>query len=131
MSEPLIVLRNVTKTYRTADGGFNRPRRRNLAIDARQFVAVVGASGSGKSTSCTLLAGIDRPTCGEVQGRGHRAAALSERALTAWRGRAVGIVFQFFQLLPTAHRARERHAADGFLRCLAAARAPRPVRSVS
>jgi putative ABC transport system ATP-binding protein len=101
MNEPLIVLRDVTKTYRTAAGGFTALADVSLSIDPHEFVVVVGQSGSGKSTLLGLLAGIDRPTRGEVEVCGTALQALSERALTAWRGRAVGIVFQFFQLLPT------------------------------
>src|SRR5262245_44103517 len=101
MSDPLITLRDVTKTYRTPAGDFTALADLCLAIDAREFIVVVGASGSGKSTLLHLLAGIDRPTRGEVEVGGTPLHALSERDLTAWRGRAVGIVFQFFQLLPT------------------------------
>jgi len=101
MNEPLIVLREVTKTFRTAAGGFTALADLNLRIGAREFVVVVGASGSGKSTLLHLLAGIDRPTRGEVQVCGTALHELPEHAVTAWRGRAVGIVFQFFQLLPT------------------------------
>jgi putative ABC transport system ATP-binding protein len=101
MSEPLIVLRDVTKVYRTAAGCFTALADVNLCIDAREFVVVVGQSGSGKSTLLGLLAGIDRQTRGEIEVCGTALDRLPERALSAWRGRAVGIVFQFFQLLPT------------------------------
>ena len=84
-----------------AAGDFTALADVNLTIDRGEFVAVVGQSGSGKSTLLGLLAGIDRPTRGEVLVGGTAVHALSERAMSAWRGRAVGIVFQFFQLLPT------------------------------
>ena len=101
MHQPLISLRDVTKTYPSAAGDFTALADVNLEIAAREFVVVVGQSGSGKSTLLGLLAGIDRPTRGEVVVGGTAVHALSERAMSAWRGRAVGIVFQFFQLLPT------------------------------
>jgi putative ABC transport system ATP-binding protein len=98
---PVIALRDVTKTYPSPAGAFTALAAVTLTIDRGEFVVVVGASGSGKSTLLGLLAGIDRPTRGAVIVGGTAVHALSERAITAWRGRAVGIVFQFFQLLPT------------------------------
>jgi putative ABC transport system ATP-binding protein len=100
MDKPLIVLRDVTKIYPSAAGGFTALADVSLEIAAREFVVVVGQSGSGKSTLLGLLAGIDRPTRGEVTVGGTAVHTLGERELSAWRGRAVGIVFQFFQLLP-------------------------------
>jgi putative ABC transport system ATP-binding protein len=73
----------------------------SLTIDRGEFAVVVGQSGSGKSTLLGLLSGIDRPTRGEVFVGDTAVHALSERAMSSWRGKAVGIVFQFFQLLPT------------------------------
>ncbi|MBT9500853.1 MAG: ABC transporter ATP-binding protein [Burkholderiaceae bacterium] len=73
----------------------------SFEIARGEFVAIVGQSGSGKSTLLNLLAGIDRPASGEVIVAGQALHSLSERALSAWRGRGIGIVFQFFQLLPT------------------------------
>ena len=101
MSNPLIVLRDVSKTFPGATGPFNALTGVNLAFDEGEFVVVVGQSGSGKSTLLALLAGIDRPTHGEVIVGGTAVHALSERQMSSWRGKAVGIVFQFFQLLPT------------------------------
>src|SRR5262249_25926417 len=66
-----------------------------------ELVAIVGRSGSGKTTLLNLLAGIDRPTSGTVRAAGADLGSLSESGLAAWRGRNVGLVFQFFQLLPT------------------------------
>jgi len=100
-ASPAIVLRDVAKTYPSAAGGFTALAGLTLSVDQGAFVAVVGPSGSGKSTLLGLLAGIDRPTRGEVLVGGTAIHALSERALSRWRGRSVGIVFQFFQLLPT------------------------------
>ncbi len=73
----------------------------NLEIFAGEFVAIVGPSGNGKSTLLNLLTGIDHPTQGEVVVNGRNLQRLSGAKLTAWRGENVGIVFQFFQLLPT------------------------------
>jgi len=101
MTNPVIVLRDVTKTYPSAAGPFSALADVSLSIGQGEFVVVVGQSGSGKSTLLGLLAGIDRPTTGQIEVGGTRVDLLSERAMSAWRGRAVGIVFQFFQLLPT------------------------------
>jgi putative ABC transport system ATP-binding protein len=100
-AQPLIALSDVTKTYATAAGAFTALADITLSVARGEFVVVVGQSGSGKSTLLGLMAGIDRPTRGAVRVGDTPVHALSERAMSAWRGRAVGIVFQFFQLLPT------------------------------
>jgi putative ABC transport system ATP-binding protein len=97
----MISLRNVSRTFETPAGRFTALSGVTLDINAGEFVTVVGQSGSGKSTLLGLLAGIDRPTAGEVRVATTDVHTLSERSMSAWRGRAVGIVFQFFQLLPT------------------------------
>jgi putative ABC transport system ATP-binding protein len=97
----MIELRNVTKRYPGEGGGFSALHDLDLRVAAGEFVAVVGRSGSGKSTLLNLVAGIDRPTSGEVVVAGAPVGDLDEGALAAWRGRNVGVVFQFFQLLPT------------------------------
>jgi putative ABC transport system ATP-binding protein len=101
MPNPLIVLRDVSKSFPSAAGPFTALADVNISIDEGEFVAVVGQSGSGKSTLLALLAGIDRPTSGEVFIGTTAVHSLTERAMSPWRGRTVGIVFQFFQLLPT------------------------------
>jgi putative ABC transport system ATP-binding protein len=73
----------------------------DLVLRAGEFIAVVGKSGSGKSTLLNLVAGLDRPSEGTVTVGGTAVHALTEDALAAWRGASVGVVFQFFQLLPT------------------------------
>ena len=98
---PVIDLEDVTKAYATLAGPFVALDRVSLTVSRGQFLAVVGKSGSGKSTLINMIAGIDRPTSGEVRVAGTRLNALGESKLAAWRGRNVGIVFQFFQLLPT------------------------------
>jgi len=99
--EPVIDVRAVTKTYPGPAGDLPALRDVDLQVAAGQFLAVVGRSGSGKTTLLNLLAGIDRPTAGAVRIAGTDVHTLREARLAAWRGRTVGLVFQFFQLLPT------------------------------
>jgi ABC-type lipoprotein export system ATPase subunit len=100
-NEPLITLRQVHKVYQTAAGGYTALRNIDLAIDQGEFVGVIGRSGSGKSTLINMITGIDRPTSGEVLVGDTPVHTLSENQTARWRGRNLGIVFQFFQLLPT------------------------------
>ena len=95
-----IHLSNVSRAYRTAAGPFLAADDVDLQITAGQFVAIAGKSGSGKSTLLNLIAGIDRPTAGAATIGGIDLAPLSEDQLAAWRGRNVGVVFQFHQLMP-------------------------------
>jgi putative ABC transport system ATP-binding protein len=97
----LITLADVSKTYQSGAGEFTALTDINLDVARGAFLVIVGQSGSGKSTMLSLLAGIDRPSTGTVVVDGVPVHALSERQLSAWRGTAVGVVFQFFQLLPT------------------------------
>ncbi len=98
---PMIELRNVVKQYETAAGAYTALKGIDLAIERGEFVAVVGKSGSGKSTLINMITGIDRPTAGMVQVAGTDLVRLDEGRLAEWRGRNLGIIFQFFQLLPT------------------------------
>jgi putative ABC transport system ATP-binding protein len=98
---PVIDMRDVTKTYKTASGSFTSLRNISLRVQAGDFLAVVGRSGSGKSTLLNMITGIDRPTSGEVHVAGAAVHRLGQQALASWRGLNVGVVFQFFQLLPT------------------------------
>ena len=97
----LIDLRNVFKNYETGAGDVTVLKEINLKVREGEFVSVVGPSGSGKSTMLNMVTGIDRPTSGDVFVGGEAVHDLSENQLARWRGRNVGVVFQFFQLLPT------------------------------
>jgi ABC-type lipoprotein export system ATPase subunit len=99
--EYLIEARNVLKTFKTAAGSFVALKGVNLRVNQGEFVAVIGKSGSGKTTLLNMLTGIDRPTAGEVYVGGTAVHRMSESQLAKWRGKHLGIVFQFFQLLPT------------------------------
>ena len=100
-SNPLIELRHVSKTFHSPSGYFNALSDVSLSINHGEFLAIVGKSGSGKSTLINLLTGIDRPSLGEIQARENILHAMSEEQLAVWRGVNVGVIFQFFQLLPT------------------------------
>jgi len=93
----MIRLQNVSKSY----GAFTALRDVDLDVSPGEFVAIVGKSGSGKSTLLNVIGGIDTPTGGAVSVAGAAIQTLGESKLAAWRGRTVGFVFQFFQLLPT------------------------------
>jgi ABC-type lipoprotein export system ATPase subunit len=97
----LIELRNVTKSYKTAAGDFPALKGIDLDMKAGEFVSVIGKSGSGKSTLLNMITGIDHPSTGEVIVNNTAVHTLSENQMALWRGRNLGIVFQFFQLLPT------------------------------
>jgi putative ABC transport system ATP-binding protein len=98
---PLITLRKVGKSYVTPAGLYPALRDIDLEISAGEFIALVGKSGSGKSTLLNLIGGIDRPSQGEVIVAGARVHEVPEKSLARWRGKTIGVVFQFFQLLPT------------------------------
>ncbi len=100
-NKPLIELHNVSKSYPVASGTFKALRDVSIKIDSRKLVAITGKSGSGKSTLLNVITGIDRPSEGSVVINGIRVDKLSESELASWRGKNVGVVFQFFQLLPT------------------------------
>ena len=97
----LIDLRDVIKTYKTGAGSITVLKDITLKVYPGEFVSVVGPSGAGKSTLLNMITGIDRPTKGQVFVGGEAVHRLSENKLAQWRGRRIGVVFQFFQLLPT------------------------------
>ena len=100
-SPALIELAGVEKAYRTGQVEYRALRGVDLSIADGDMVAVVGPSGSGKSTILNMITGIDRPSAGTVTFAGERLDQLTEEQLAVWRGANVGIIFQFFQLLPT------------------------------
>lgn len=97
----IIELRDVHKYYKTAIGDYHALDSIDLQINAGEFVSIIGKSGSGKSTLLNMITGIDRPTSGEVYVNGTAVHELNENRMARWRGKNLGIVFQFFQLLPT------------------------------
>ena len=97
----MIDLRDVHKYYKTAIGDYHALNSIDLQINPGEFVSIIGKSGSGKSTLLNMITGIDRPSSGEVYVNGQAVHELNENRMARWRGKNLGIVFQFFQLLPT------------------------------
>jgi putative ABC transport system ATP-binding protein len=97
----LVVLRDVFKVYRSAAGTFTALNGVDLEVELGAFVSIVGKSGSGKSTLINVVTGIDRPSSGEVLFNRTPIHTLNEEQIAIWRGRSIGVIFQFFQLLPT------------------------------
>ena len=98
--EPIIQLENVSKYYQMGNIKVAAIQDSNVAIYKGENAAIVGKSGSGKSTLLNMITGIDHPCSGSITVAGCRISSLSEKAITKWRGQNIGIVFQFFQLLP-------------------------------
>ena len=101
MPEALIRINNLVKTYETPAGPLGVLQGIDLEVGRGDFIALVGPSGGGKTTFLNMITGVDRPTSGMVVVDGVDVSTTSERKLTRWRARNVGIVFQFFQLLST------------------------------
>jgi ABC-type lipoprotein export system ATPase subunit len=97
---PMIDLHDVHKYYKTAVGDFHALNSVDLQINAGEFVSIIGKSGSGKTTLLNMITGIDIPSNGEVWVNNTAVHKLSENKMARWRGRNLGVVFQFFQLLP-------------------------------
>ncbi len=100
-NKPLIELRGVVKEFPSAHGAVPVLRDINLSVEPGEFIAIVGKSGSGKSTLLNMITGIDHPTRGAVAINSTEVHRLDESRLAKWRGEHIGIVFQFFQLIPT------------------------------
>jgi putative ABC transport system ATP-binding protein len=100
-TRPLIEIKNLRKVYQTPAGDFTAVNGINVEVQRGEFVAIIGKSGSGKSTFINMITGIDRPTSGEIVIDGAPVHSFNEGQMAAWRGRNLGIVFQFFQLFPT------------------------------
>lgn len=98
---PIITVKNASRLYTMGARTLTALDDVSLEVIAGEFVAIVGPSGSGKSTLMNVIGGIDKPTAGQVWVAQERIDRLSENALAIWRRTHVGIVFQFFQLLPT------------------------------
>lgn len=100
MSNP-IQLNQLSKFYETSAGRFSALKNITITIDRGEYIAIVGKSGSGKSTLLNMLTGIDHPDEGSVIINNQKVHSLSENDLATWRGKNIGIVFQFLQLIPT------------------------------
>jgi len=96
-----INLRNVIKRFEGQGGVFAALNGINLNISSGEYVGIVGKSGCGKTTLLNMISGIDRPTSGEIIVGNRLVHSLTESQMAVWRGRNIGVVFQFFQLLPT------------------------------
>lgn len=99
-AQPLVIVRDLAKIYETPMGVFHALRNVDLDVQPGQFVSVVGRSGCGKSTLVNMLTGLDRPTSGSVLVGNIDIIAMNESDRSRWRGAHLGIVFQFYQLLP-------------------------------
>ena len=98
--DPLVQVVEVVKSFPVGGGQVTILKGISFDVQAGEFVTIVGPSGNGKSTLLNMITGIDRPTDGKVIVTGREIQKMSENKLAAWRGQHVGIVFQFFQMLP-------------------------------
>ena len=101
MDGHIVDLRQVVKIYETSAGRFTALKGVDLQVEPGEFRSIIGKSGSGKSTLINVITGIDRPTAGQVLVDHTAVHTLSEGEIAVWRGRTIGVIFQFFQLLPT------------------------------
>lgn len=96
----VVQVKDVVKSFPVGDGEVTILKGISFDVSGGEFVSIVGPSGNGKSTLLNMITGIDRPTRGEVVVTGRKVHEMSENKLAAWRGENVGIIFQFFQMLP-------------------------------
>ncbi len=96
----IVEVKDVVKSFKVGDGEITILKGISFDVDKGEFVSIVGPSGNGKSTLLNMITGIDRPSDGEVIVTGREVHKMSENKLAAWRGEHVGIIFQFFQMLP-------------------------------
>ncbi|OFY51013.1 MAG: ABC transporter ATP-binding protein [Bacteroidetes bacterium GWF2_41_31] len=101
MSDTIISLQSITKTFTSKAQSFTALMSVNLDIRSGEFMAIVGKSGSGKSTLLNMITGIDHPSSGTININHTQLSTMNESKLAKWRGENIGIVFQFFQLIPT------------------------------
>lgn len=101
INEPILLLKNVSKEFNTKERKFKALKDINLSVEKGEYLAITGKSGSGKSTLLNMITGIDHPSSGEIFVKGIAIKQLNESKLAKWRGKNIGIVFQFFQLIPT------------------------------
>lgn len=100
-NQPIVALKNITKSFPVGSNEVTVLHDISLDIHKGEFVSIVGPSGNGKSTLLNMITGIDRPSGGRVIVTGREIHAMSENELAKWRGQEVGIIFQFFQMLPS------------------------------
>jgi len=100
MNQPILSLQGVSKEFQTKERTFAALKNVSLSVEKGEYLAITGKSGSGKSTLLNMITGIDHPTKGKVLVDGVNIGQLSESKLAKWRGQHIGIVFQFFQLIP-------------------------------
>ena len=118
----MIEIDELHKTFKTPAGDYAALCGVDLTVAAGELVAIAGKSGSGKSTLLHLVGGLDSPSSGTIRIAGRRVGGMNEKELAAWRGRSVGFVFQFFQLMPTLTALENVLLPMDFLGALPAAR---------
>lgn len=96
----IVEIKDVVKSFKVGEGEVTILKGISFDVKKGEFVSIVGPSGNGKSTLLNMITGIDRPSSGEIIVTGREVHKMSENKLAAWRGEHVGIIFQFFQMLP-------------------------------